>query len=229
MVSFSRSLTAPTPLRVEPMPAVALSIALSFFAPAALAQDEGWYAELTGGIGWLSDTPYEQSEVNTGKISFDGGFGAGAALGYDFGQWRLEGEYLYQTNDTKGVSGEGAMFAGQAGDFSAVVISANAIREFDLFGSDKAVSYAGIGLAWLQEVDIDFDVAGEEVSFSDSGVGAQVFAGVAYRLNERWTAGGELRYLAAGKTKLNGEGDASGTVTADYDRTSILMSLRYRF
>jgi len=148
----------------------------------------------------------------------------------------LEAEYLYQTNDTQQFSLE-ALVGGPAGlsgelsggDFSSVVIAANLVGEFNLFGSDRAQSYAGLGLAWLQEVDIDVNTSQGELSYSADAIGAQLFAGVEYRLADHWSASLEARYLVVGELDLKGEGQATGNLSADYDRTSVLLGIRYRF
>ena len=157
------------------------------------------------------------------------GFTAGLAVGRDFGVWRVEGEYLYQTNDGDRINVTGLAAESGGGDFSTVAISANALREFNLLPGDRARSYAGLGLTWLQEVDIDFETLTGERSFSTDDVALQVLAGVDYRLGDRWTLGVEARYLAAGKLTLESEDDSGTTLKADYDRTSVLLSLGYRF
>jgi len=142
---------------------------------------------------------------------------------------RLEAEYLYQTSDTDSVTISGPLANTSDGDFSAVVVSLNATREFNLFPGNRAHSYAGLGIAWLQEVDIDFTNGEGEQSFSGSEVGLNLLAGVSYRLSDRWSASLEARYVALGALNLKGEGAATGELDTNYDRTSALLALRYRF
>lgn len=196
-------------------------------SPLADTAEPSWYAELVGGVGALSST--QLTGAAEGKASFDPGFSAGLAVGRKIGAWRIEGEYLYQTNDGDDISVTGLAVESGAGDFSAVAISASALREFNLLPGDRARSYAGLGITWLQEVDIDFITPAGEQSFSSDDVALQVLAGVDYRLTNRWSLGMEARYLAAGKLTLKPENDSAVNLKAEYDRTSVLLSLRYRF
>lgn len=195
----------------------------------AAAQERGWYLEAVGGLGWLADSDYSGTGGRAGDLTFDAGFSGGAAAGYDLGRLQLEGEYLYQTNDTDGFRGVGFAPGTEGGDFSAVLVAANAIAQFDVLPGQRASSYLGIGVVWVQEVDLDFETDVGERSFSGDGVGAQVFAGVEYRFGGHWTASAELRYLSVGSVDLDSEGAATGSLDANYDRTSLLFSIGYRF
>jgi len=204
-----------------------LLVASATFTAQASADQPGWYAELVGGIGFQSDA--DLTGTSPGEASFEPGLAGGAAAGYDFGSWQLEAEYLYQTSDTNKTMLDGPLANSSGGDYSAVVVSLNAIKEFNLLSGNRARSYAGLGVAWLQEVDIDFTTDAGEQSFSGSDVGLNLLAGVRYRLSDRWSASLEARFVALNTLNLKGEGSNAGEVGANYDRTSALLSLRYRF
>ena len=64
---------------------------------------EGWYFGLAGGANWLVDADYDvvtttvtlrRTESNTTP-----GSRSSAAVGYDFGRWRVEFEIGYRQND----------------------------------------------------------------------------------------------------------------------------------
>lgn len=210
---------------------VLLALLAAGLAPAAAAQEAQprWLVSAIGGFGALSDTDLSGDLGVRGDVDFDLGFAAGASLEYQWGAWRLGGEYLYQTNDADRLRVSGLAAAADGGDFASVAVSLNVSRAFELLPSSRAQSYLGAGVVWLQEVDIDFDTESGERSFSSDDTGFQLFAGVRYRLAPRWQLGLELRYLDAGSLALDGEGAASGSVNADYARTSVLGSLGYRF
>lgn len=207
---------------------IATTLCLLAATTAAADPQRGGYAKALGGLGTLGSTGLDSSGQDA-KLDFDAGFGAGIAGGFDFGRLRLEGEYLYQTNDTDSLSGTGLPAGSEPGDFSSVAVSGSVIAEFNLLQSDRAISYLGAGVVWLQEVDLDFETSAGELSYSNDAIAYQILAGVEYRLNPRWTAGAELRYLSAGEVTLDGEGNATGSIKADYERTSLLFSIGYRF
>jgi len=187
--------------------AVVIALVLAGLTGAARA-DTGYYLTAIGGVGALADTSVDAAGFNA-DAQFDAGFDAGAAAGYDFGRWRLEGELVYRTNDSSSL--RGTLPTGwSGGDFSSLGIAVNGLYEFDLGGSPNVTSYAGVGLVWLQEIDIDFATPAGERSFSSDAVGVQLLAGVNYRLTERWTMRAELRYLTTGSLTLEGEGAAAG-------------------
>lgn len=211
---------------------LAFALALGACLPAAALAAETeprWSVSALGGYGTLGDSSFGGSAGASGTATFDAGFMAGLAVSYRLGAWELGGDYLYQTNDLDRPPVGGAAAGADGGDFSAVAIAVGLKRTFNLLPSQRATSYLGAGLVWLQEVDIDFDTPSGEASFSDSAIGYQLQAGVRYQLAPRWEAGLELRYLDAGSLSLDGEGTASGSIDADYERTSLLGSLRYRF
>lgn len=209
------------------LPPAALALSLLTAVPAAHA--EGTYVNLIGGLGWLGDTDIALDGGQEARGKFDAGFAGGASVGYAWENWRLEGELLYQTNDTDRASGPGLPEGADAGDFSSLAVGANAIYEFDLIGSPQARTYVGAGVVWLQEVDLDFDAPDGELSYSADDWGYQIFAGARYRFGEHWQVTAELRYLDAGSVSLDGEGAAPGRIKADYQRTSVLVGLGYRF
>ena len=209
-----------------------LAILVSLCLPTVVlaeAVEPRWSVAALGGFGSLGDSNLSGSAGAAGSASFDPGFMAGLGVSYRLGAWEVGGDYLYQTNDIDRLPGSGVTAGADGGDFSAVAVALTVQRTFNLLPSDRAASYLGAGLVWLQEVDIDFDTPTGEASFSDSAIGYQLQAGVRYRLAPRWEAGLELRYLDAGSLSLDGEGAPTGRVKADYERTSVLGSLRYRF
>ena len=82
---------------------------------AALAQD--WYGALHVGKGWKSPAhmdftvtralpetlPWDELDgIYEADLDYDSGWGVSAALGYTFGNWRLEGELGYRTSKIGG-------------------------------------------------------------------------------------------------------------------------------
>jgi hypothetical protein len=104
------------------------------------------------------------------------------------------------------------------------------IREFDLTGSPKVRTYAGLGLVYLTETDIDFKVSGQdEQSFSGSGAGVQLLLGARYDLGERWFIDTGLRYLTSSKIDMDGERGRPGQIDARFRPWSLTAGIGWRF
>lgn len=213
-------------------PALFLTFAAALFnTPTAMAQDEStpWYVKALGGVTSLSDADTSVNGGPADSAEFSSGAAFGGAVGYDFGALRLEGELLYRTNDVDRVNLTRAPVGSSGGDFSSLGFGVNLLYEVDLFGSDKARSYFGGGLVYLEEIDLDIDTPGGEVSYSDSDTGYQLIAGARYSVSEPWDIFAELRYFDAGSVTLDAEDGGNGQVKSDYENTSIMFGVGYRF
>ena len=188
------------------------------------------YLKLVAGVGDLDDGGSLDIDdprfSNATDSSYDLGFRSGLAFG-----WRLsdsftfELEYLYSTNDLdEVVFADGQRFSD--GNYASVVISANGYYFFRPGQSFRP--YVGAGLGWVQEVDIDFEENGEEISFETDDFGFQVMAGLLWDLGDRWSFDVQARYLIVSDLELEAE-EGSGLVTADYEPLSLLAGISYRF
>ncbi len=91
--------------------------------------------------------------------------------------------------------------------------------------------YLGVGLSWVQEIDIDLERGGVERSYSGDGdTGYQLFAGVAYPLNDQWSLSGEWRYGSINGIELQRESGAEAFFRdLDYQPTTAQFGLVYNF
>ena len=87
----------------------------------------------------------------------------------------------------------------------------------------------GIGLGFMQEVDIDLTVGGVEREHSTNWEpAAQLFAGILYPINDTFSGFFEFRYHYAGNPEM--EATSGGApIEADYNGFSGLLGLRYAF
>ena len=202
------------------------------FLPSAGQADGDWYATAKFAYNTLGDQGLEYADAGntaSGNAEFDGGFAAGATGGYRFNDnWRLEGELMYRTSELgrADIPGVGSF---TEGDYSSLAIGVNGLYDFNLFGSDRARAYVGAGVAWLQEIDIDFEQNNVESSFSGDDIGFQVMLGVRYDMGERWFLDTDVRYLSASDIEMTAEENAGGTVVADYDPLSISLGVGWKF
>ncbi|MEM8766293.1 MAG: porin family protein [Pseudomonadota bacterium] len=216
-------------IRVSTLMAPFLVLLLGASPGVNAANDAGLYFKALVGPGWLNDGTITFDETDA-DASFDTGWGAGGELGWRFNNgFRVGGEILYRTNGIKGL--DPAPLPGAVpGDFSSLALALNGAYEFPLFGSQRTFGYAGGGLVWIQEIDLDFTVADEERSFSSDGdLGYQLFLGAGYRLGERWRLTGEVRYFDAGTLTLAEEAACSGLIDARYRNTMAQLGVEFRF
>jgi hypothetical protein len=210
---------------------------VSLLASAATLQGatlwDGIYLDVFGGFSGLAGGDVKQSG-QTSKGSYDGGFLTGLALGREVSPaWSLELEWFYRNNGVDSL--KGGVFDGvDDGDFASTNLMFNAVYTFrrddtaDGFFS-RISPYVGLGLGAMQEVDIDFKIAGVEREFSDNWIpSAQIILGAVYPINGRFSAFAELRYHHSGSPTLDA-GNGGGKVDADYNGYSALFGVRCSF
>lgn len=204
---------------------------------AAASETNGWYA--TGTLGFVSQSDQQLafsrpgvSGVVTPTLPLDTGFLAGGAIGRYLGEaWRVEAEFMYQSVDHPffaSLAG-GPGFPSGDGNYASTSIAVNALREFDLFGSPRARTYAGLGAVYATEVDVDFESGGLEQSFSGSGSGVQALLGARYALGDRAFVDAGVRYLLLSNLDLDGEEGVVGKIRADYEPLAVTVSFGWRF
>ena len=201
-------------------------------AIASAADDAYWYATANVGANFMSDQTVSLSgdgPEQSGDASLGSGLLTGAAVGRALSRsFRAEAEFVYQSVDHDGVRLAGGS-ALPSGNFASTALALNGLYSFNLFGREEVRTYVGLGVAWLTEVDIDFEQGGQEVSYSGDGFGVQLLAGARYEIGERWFLDAGLRYLSAGEVKMDGEGGATGRVRADYEPWSATVGIGWKF
>ena len=211
----------------------ALISAALFVATAANADESRWYAVGNVGIGNLSSTSLAFSDgvaSSADSIDFDPSLAGGVTLGYrPSDRFSIEGELAYRRNEFDGASIAG-LGAFTGGDFASLGLGISALYRFRVGESDKLSGYVGPGYLYLQEIDIDFDVAGEqEVSFESSDGGFQLKLGGRYDISDRWVIEVGATYFAGGSVELELPADSTQTVSADYDHWSASFGAGIRF
>ena len=197
---------------------------LAFFFSVPVYSAEGLYASGNIGFAMASDSDLTDSTVPgiTINTEFDTGVALGAALGYDFSRFRVEGEISYQKNNVSKIGAQGASFDA-TGDSVALSFLINGY--YDFINSSAFTPYisAGLGFAQVEFNDLDISSSGFSGSSDEDTVLAyQVGIGVGYAVTEKVTIDLKYRYFGA-------EDSEYGTTTAEFASNNFLFGVRVNF
>jgi len=192
---------------------VLTALLMSCFAVGAMAA-EGPY--LSGNLGVTMPTDSDVSEGGI-EIKYDTGYAIGAALGYNFGAGRLEGELGYKSADIDEVSVSGLGSASVNGDLSVLSLMGNGYLDFNVNPTVKPYVMAGIGMANVALDSNDLDVDDDDTVFA-----YQVGAGVGFALNNKVTLDLSYRYMGTEDANIDG-------ADVEYGSHNILAGVRVQF
>jgi opacity protein-like surface antigen len=198
---------------------------------AANAEDR-WYLGATAGLVTNDASSLNldvQGLEGRAAADTDNGYTMGVVVGREFdNRWRLEGEFRYRTNEFASVDLPGGSTISN-GDFSSGALGLNG---YWLFGDTQASwrPFVGVGLAWMQEIDLDLADAPVNGSYSGDGTAWQLMAGASWMFSDRWSFDLEARYLDAGNVTMDAErGLLAGRIEADYSVVEVLAEATWRF
>ena len=170
--------------------------ALVFITTSAHAADKGMYVSGNLGLSIADDTDLSVFGIEFATISFDPGFTIGGAIGYDYGNIRVEGEIAYHFWDmdegTVGPIAPGCPCTGPIdGDASALSFMLNGYYDFQITNSSLA-PYLGGGIGGAN-INGDITVLGDD---SDIVFAYQLMAGIGFEINPSTTLTLGYRYFA---------------------------------
>ena len=165
--------------------------------------------------------------VNRAEIDIDNGFAAGLGIGYQLNQrWAAELGWEYRSNDAETLLDNGQAFAD--GNYASNIFYLNGI--YSLAPKGKWQPYVGLGLTWVQEIDVDVEQGATERSFSDGGyTGYQLFTGVNRSISNNLLLQGEVRYGAITGIDLDEESGDGRLIGLDYKPLTLQVGLKYDF
>lgn len=193
-----------------------------------------FYGSIAGGAAFVQDGRVKVKENLSGASDFEYDTGSSISLraGYDFGSWRLEGEFNHTQADVSSLDLSGGS-VGVDSEFSSNAFMANALWDFEF---ERFVFSAGVGVGFSK---VKFD---EMKSFGfvavaeseDTVFSAQLILGAAYNLSERASVGINYRYQMISDVSDSGDVDTSifGKSDIDFDSTDISvleLFFTYRF
>ncbi|MDX2255879.1 MAG: P44/Msp2 family outer membrane protein [Pseudanabaenaceae cyanobacterium bins.39] len=175
-------------------------------AKAAVKSSEGFYASLSpllffgrngGTVNGLVQNPVKS------------GIGVSGAVGYQFQDFRAEGELLYVKQDFDGSS---VPTASVTGGYSTVALMANGYYDIPTGSGFKPYVGAGLGLAFISgDVGLKDNLGNVgSVSFSGSSFAYQLKAGATYAVTDNLDLGLGFRMFAQGNAKGSATGSVNG-------------------
>lgn len=171
---------------------------LMFFISSPAQSAEGLYAGGSLGLAMANDSDFTDPTLPGFTITteFEPGWGLSGAVGYDFNNFRVEGEIAYQKNDVDEVSALG-FSVDASGDMTALAFLINGY--FDFVTNSPVTPYisAGIGFAKIEINDFNISGSGLPSESDDDTVFAyQIGAGIGFAVNPKVTIDLKYRYFA---------------------------------
>jgi len=196
----------------------------AFFFTSFAYSAEGLYVSGNVGFAMASDSDYKDPVYSglTTTGEYDTGPALGAAVGYGFGQIRVEGEIFYQKNDMDTVSISGASLDA-TGDVTALAFLINGY--FDFVNDSAFTPYisAGLGYAQIDLNDFNYTGSGDPDFSSDDSVFAyQVGVGVGYAVTDTLTIDLKYRYMGAEDPEFE-------DTEAEFASHDFLLGVRFYF
>ena len=199
-------------------------ILLTLFLTAPVYGAEGLYVSGYFGFAMASDSDLTDSTVPgvTVNTEFDTGPALGAALGYDFNKFRVEGEISYQKNDVSQIGSQGVLL-NNTGEVTAFSFLINGY--YDFINSSAFTPYISAGLGFAQVEFNNLDISG--LGFSGSNDEDTVFAyqvgiGLGYAVTEKITIDVRYRYIGTEDSEYD-------TTKAEFASNNLLFGVRVSF
>jgi OOP family OmpA-OmpF porin len=196
-------------------------VALLVTSTSAFAQQAtGLYVSAGVGANWLERSQGSYSNTPDDDMSFDVGPVGVAAVGYDFGMFRAEGELGLRTNDDDQEHYDGH-WHDSTGHDRVISAMANALVDFDV-GAVTLYAGGGLGLANMER-----NYFGNQDD--DTKVAYQGIAGLAYSVTPQLAVTAEYRYFSTFDDFDFGHDSNTNFEKASYASHSALLGLRYTF
>lgn len=201
---------------------------LLLLSPAVVIAADGRYISGQIGASWLSNADFDGSVPGirfSSEVEFDTGIHLGVAYGHDFGKFRVEGEFGYQSHEFKEVTDLEINGIPQGdrdadGDIDAFIFLVNGFYDIDT--GTKWTPYVGGGIGFARLEIKDLFVAGIVRGDDDDTVFAyQVAGGIAYEITEQIIADFSYRFVATSEPDFAG--------LEEYNGHNLMAAIRFSF
>ncbi len=216
---------------------LALAFVLSLSVSALPAQAKAfrgvpklYYAELNTGLNFGRETDVDLPNTSSsGSFSFENGFLFGGSLGYDFGNFRLDGEVGYAKPDFDKIT-LGSQQANGDGDLEVLTFMLNGYYDFN--NSTRFIPFIGGG-AGVGKLNMDSpSPALIQNTESDLVFAYQFTAGTAYQFTKSFSLLASYRYLGTTEGEFDTQAPSigfSGKTKQDYSAHQIRIGGRFSF
>ncbi len=179
------------------------SILLGAFGLVCMASlahaEEGWYAsgQVRGSLLSSADVadPTDIVFAFATKSGLDLGHNLSGAVGYNWGNLRVEGEIAYTENGFDSLEVLGALGAGAKGDMSSLGFMVNAFRDFEISGPWRAYFGGGVGPA-IVSINNGNLLGIPLVDNDDTVFAYQVGTGMRYRMSSSTALALDYRFFS---------------------------------
>lgn len=197
---------------------------LMIFFYASVSGAEGFYASGNIGVAKAGDSDIIDSTVpgTTVDTEFDTGLAFGAALGYDFNKFRVEGEISYQQNEIDKIGSQGVIYDA-TGDTTVLSFLMNGYYDFINSSAFTPFVSAGLGVAQVEFNNFNISRFGFSGSSDEDTVFAyQIGMGVGYAVTEKVTIDLKYRYFGTEDSEYD-------TIEAEFASHNFLFGIRVNF
>ena len=230
--------------------ATLLSVALlsipgaSLFSQDMMMDGTGFYAAAGGGATLITDTTDTKQAVDLNADGTDDakeadwdldfGFSAGGAAGYDFGDFRTEAEFSFQSAN---FLHDGEIDDDTKADDNLTVMAIMANGFFDLDTGTPFVPFIGIGVGAVNlsvKLNENEDAKIPQFEGSGWGFGYQANVGVAYEIVDAVALTLGYKFFGTLETQVTDAGDDDGEGDDMYVKPTLMahraeLGVRFRF
>lgn len=203
----------------------ALTVLTALLAQAQAAESAHYYVKPFTGISYMNDVTGKTATAPV-EVELEKGLVLGGAFGYRYNaNIAAEVVWEYRSNDSETMVGKEFY---PDGNYASNTIYLNGLYYFEPWGS--LTPYVGVGVGWIQEIDIDLERNGVETSYSNSGnFSYQGFVGVEYKLSTHWSVHTELRHSGAKSGTLEDEKTKVQFSSLNYKPFTWQLGASYKF
>lgn len=189
------------------------------------AHAHNYYASIFGGLSHINSKTF--NNANATALDFDKGFVSGAAIGRNINTvWSAEIAWSYTSNTHNGVAN--GTFAGMDGNYASNLFYLTNYYNFNPIHKFKP--FLGLSMVIAQEIDLDFENASTEISYSSGGeIGYALTAGSQYSVSDKYSLFGNIVYNNLGKMNLTSENSSDRIRDIKYNPLHITIGLKYNF